>query len=210
MKQSRDHPQNNRGLNQVILYLWSKFCDRVSSYHVDKPEAQNWVKFDFEVKLDLQGQGQFGPNLVILTWTGHKLSCRQLCDRLTHRWMDGHTKTQAMTIPKSHNWPHIKITWKEKSIHNQPLICMNYANNHTKWDFKIILCYLVKNLCVPVNMASFKIRNSSQYLFYDETAFWPSNSRWWTSTMTFTVHLSMWDTSNVEILKLMGPAADTH
>ena len=42
-------------------------------------------------------------------------------------------------------------------------------------------------------MASFKVRTSSQYLFYDETAFWPSNSRWSTSTTIFTVHLSMCD-----------------
>ena len=61
MKRSRDHPQNNRDLNKVILHLWSKFGDRVMSYHVDKPKAKNWVEFDFEVKFDLQGQGQSLP-----------------------------------------------------------------------------------------------------------------------------------------------------
>ena len=58
MKQSRDHPQSYRRLNQVIVYLWSKFCDRLMSYHVDKPKVHNSVKSDFEVKFDIQGQGQ--------------------------------------------------------------------------------------------------------------------------------------------------------
>ena len=55
-------------------------------------QAQNGATFDFEVKFDLEGQGQlppktigiwtkvfyaYGPNLVILAWTGDELSCRQ-------------------------------------------------------------------------------------------------------------------------------------
>ena len=53
------------------------------------PQAQNGVTFDFEVKFDLEGQGQsppktigiltkvfytYGPNLVILAWTDDELS----------------------------------------------------------------------------------------------------------------------------------------
>ena len=80
----------------------------------------------------------------------------------------------------------------------------------TQNDILDNVAYLVKNMCVHLNMASFKVRNSSQYLFYDETAFSPSNSRWPTSTMLkFTVHLAMCDTSNVEILKLLHPVPDT-
>ena len=48
-------------------------------------QAQTGVNFDFEVKFDLEGQGQstpkitkvfymYGPNLVILAWTGNELS----------------------------------------------------------------------------------------------------------------------------------------
>ena len=52
-------------------------------------QAQNGVTFDFEVKFDLEGQGQshpktigiltkvfytYGPNLVILAWTDDELS----------------------------------------------------------------------------------------------------------------------------------------
>ena len=54
--------------------------------------AQNGITFDFEVKFDLEGQGQsppktigiltkvfyiYGPNFVIPAETGHELSCGQ-------------------------------------------------------------------------------------------------------------------------------------
>ena len=67
-------------------------------------QAQNGVNFDFEVKFDLEGQGQsppktigiltkvfyiYGPNLVILAETGHELSRGQARDWHT----DGHTHT---------------------------------------------------------------------------------------------------------------------
>ena len=84
-------------------------------------QAQNGVTFDFEVKFDLEGQGQSlpktigiltkvfytcGPNLVILAWTGDELSHGQ-----AHDWrMDGHTdrQTQATTVPEGQNWPRVK------------------------------------------------------------------------------------------------------
>ena len=73
---------------------------------LSRRQAQNGVNFDFEVKFDLEGQGQsppktigiltkvfyiYGPNLVILAETGHELSCRQARDWHT----DGHTHTQT-------------------------------------------------------------------------------------------------------------------
>ena len=69
-------------------------------------QAQNGVNFDFEVKFDLEGQGQsppktigiltkvfyiYGPNLVILADTGHELSHGQARDWRT----DGRTHTQT-------------------------------------------------------------------------------------------------------------------
>ena len=69
-------------------------------------QAQNGVTFDFEVKFDLEGQGQsppktigiltkvfitYGPNLVILAWTGDELSRGQASDNRTH----GRTDTQT-------------------------------------------------------------------------------------------------------------------
>ena len=68
------------------------------TYRVDKLQAQNWVKFDFQVKFDLEGQGRipskttgtltkvfytFGPNLVIISWMGPGLSRGQASDWYT-------------------------------------------------------------------------------------------------------------------------------
>ena len=84
-------------------------------------QAQNGVNFDFEVKFDIEGQGQstpktigiltkvfytYGPNLVILAWTGNELSRGRTWWRT-----DWHTdgQTQATTIPEDQNWPRVKI-----------------------------------------------------------------------------------------------------
>ena len=73
-------------------------------------QAQNGVNFDFEVTFDLEGQGQsplktiviltkvfytYGPNLMILAWTGDELSRRQASAYRTHRRTDGRTDTQT-------------------------------------------------------------------------------------------------------------------
>ena len=88
------------GPNLVAL---ARTGDELSHGH-----AQNGVNFDFEVKFDLEGQGQsppktigiltkvfytFGPNLVILAWTGPKLSRGQASDWHT----DSHTHTDKHT-----------------------------------------------------------------------------------------------------------------
>ena len=72
------------------------------SYRAEKLK----MTFDFEVKFDLEGQGQsppktigiltkvfytYGPNLVILAWTGDELSRGQASDYRTH----GRTDTQT-------------------------------------------------------------------------------------------------------------------
>ena len=87
-------------------------------------QAQNMVIFHFEVKFDLEVQGQLppktigiltkvfcssGPNLVILAWTCDKLSRGQASDYRTHRRT--HRQTQATTIPEGQNWPRVKIPW---------------------------------------------------------------------------------------------------
>ena len=74
----------------------------------------------FEVKFDLEFQSQLtpktigiltnvfcssGPNLVILAWTGDKLSRRQASDYRTHRRT--HRQTQATTIPEGQIWPRL-------------------------------------------------------------------------------------------------------
>ena len=58
-------------------------------------QAQNWVKFDFQVKFNFECQSQLppetleilnkmfcspGPNLVILAWMSDEFLCGQSCD----------------------------------------------------------------------------------------------------------------------------------
>ena len=101
------------GPNLVIL---ARIDDELSCR-----QAQNGVTFDFEVRFDFEGQGQslpktigiltkvfytYGPNLMILPWTGDELSRGQASDYRT----DGrtHRQTQATTIPDGQNWPRVK------------------------------------------------------------------------------------------------------
>ena len=80
-------------------------------------KAQKRVNFDFQVKFELEGQGQSTPktigiltkmfcmsgsNLVILVRTSDKLSHGQARD-----WRP-HGQTQATTIPEGQNWPRVK------------------------------------------------------------------------------------------------------
>ena len=79
-------------------------------------QAQNGVNFDFEVKFDLEGQGQsppktiqiltkvfytYGPNLVILDWMGDELSRGQAGGWCTHT--DTHTDR-----PRQRQYPKAK------------------------------------------------------------------------------------------------------
>ena len=98
-------------------------------------QAQNMVIFHFEVKFDLEVQGQLppktigiltkvfcssGPNLVILAWTCDKLSRGEASDYRTHRRT--HRQTQATTIPEGQNWPRVKSNVSIKSFNWKKLI----------------------------------------------------------------------------------------
>ena len=76
-------------------------------------QAQNWVKFNFQLKLDLEGQGQStplqnkdlnqgfctsDPNLVILAWTGDELSYRQACDWYTDTGNDNTLRPKHLML----------------------------------------------------------------------------------------------------------------
>ena len=84
-------------------------------------QAKNSVNFDFQIKFDLEGQGQSTPitigiltkmfcmpgsNLVILAGLSHKLLRGQARD-----WRP-YEQTQATTIPEGQNWPQVKTVWK--------------------------------------------------------------------------------------------------
>ena len=114
----------------ILTQVFCTFCQNLvilawTGDELSCREAQNGVTFDFEVKFDLEGQGQsppktigiltkvfytYGPNLVILAWTGDELSRGQASDYRTHGRTDGrtHRQTQATTIPEGQNWPRVK------------------------------------------------------------------------------------------------------
>ena len=101
-------------------------------------QAQNGVTFDFEVKFDLEGQGQsppktigiltkffytYGPNLVILAWIAR-----------TSKWLptdtdgrtDGHTdRRRQRQYPEGQNWPRVKII----SISNPDWVKQAFCSN---------------------------------------------------------------------------------
>ena len=88
-------------------------------------QAQNGVNIYFEVKFDLEVQGQspsktigiltkvfytFGPNLAIVASLNVYRLIVCTSKWLTHRLT--HTQTQAMTIPKGQNWPRVtRVGW---------------------------------------------------------------------------------------------------
>ena len=79
---------------------------------LSRGQAQNGVNFDFEVKFDLEGQGQspqktigiinkvfytYGPNVVILAWMGDELLRGQIWWRMDGRtagWRDRRRQRQ--------------------------------------------------------------------------------------------------------------------
>ena len=87
------NPKNNRDLNQGLSTSGPNLgAIAWTGDELSRRQAQNGVNFDFEVKFDLEGQGQsspktmgiltkvfytYGPNLVILAWTGDELSREQ-------------------------------------------------------------------------------------------------------------------------------------
>ena len=106
-----DQDQSIPKLLGILTQVFCTFCPNLvilawTGDELSCREAQNGVTFDFEVKFDLEGQGQsppktigiltkvfytYGPNLVILAWTGDELSRGQASDYRTH----GRTDTQT-------------------------------------------------------------------------------------------------------------------
>ena len=83
------NPQNNRDLKVFCSSGPNLVVLAGTGHELLCGQAQNGVNFDFEVKFDFEGQDQsppktigilpkvfytYGPNLVILAWTGVELS----------------------------------------------------------------------------------------------------------------------------------------
>ena len=105
-------------------------------YELWRGQAQNGVNLAFQVKFDLEGQGQsppktigtltklfctFCPNLVVLAWTRRDLWRGQARGWQTHTQTDTHTdrQTQATTIPEGQNWPRVKKCLFEDTLNLQ-------------------------------------------------------------------------------------------
>ena len=135
-----DQDQSIPKLIGILTQVFCTFCPNLvilawTGDELSCREAQNGVTFDFEVKFDLEGQGQsppktigiltkvfytYGPNLVILARTGDELSRGQASDYRTHGRTDGrtHRQTQATTIPEGQNWPRVKMPTQPESSQN--------------------------------------------------------------------------------------------
>ena len=105
---------------------------------LSRGQAQNGVNFDFEVKFDLEGQGQsppktigiltkvfytYGPNLVILAWTGDELSRGQTWWRTDGRTDAGNDNTRRPIQASGKKW---HIPW-EYTI----MPCAKFHSDHT-------------------------------------------------------------------------------
>ena len=114
------------------MHLWSKYGnpDFNQWWLIARrnSQTQNGVNFDFEVKFDLEGQGQslpktigiltkgfytYGPNMVILAWTPDELSRRQT-------WWRTNGLTEGRTDAGNDN------TWRPKLASGKKTIVMNF------------------------------------------------------------------------------------
>ena len=122
---------HNQSIPQLIGILTQVFCTYgpnlvILAWTGDElscRQAQNGVTFDFEVKFDLEGQGQSPPNNrdlnqgLLHLWSkfgdpslnGWWVTART-SKWLPHTRTDGrtHRQTQATTIPEGQNWPRVK------------------------------------------------------------------------------------------------------
>ena len=129
---------------------------------LSRGQAQNGVNFDFEVKFDLEGQGQsppktieiltkvfyiYGPNLVILAETGHELSRGQArdwhTDGHTHRQIDaGNDNTRRPILASGKNGlsplKHQAIIWI-----NESLLLDSWKHISVKENTREIICKMV-------------------------------------------------------------------
>ena len=131
-------------------------------YELWRGQAQNGVNLAFQVKFDLEGQGQsppktigtltklfctFCPNLVVLAWTRRDLWRGQARGWRTHTQTDTHTdrQTQATTIPEGQNWPRVKIIEQIKYFRlGLPNRLMGHSKMWTKYIIRQISAMMWK------------------------------------------------------------------
>ena len=116
---------------------------------VSRGQAENGVHFDFEVKFDLEGQGQsppktigiltkvfytYGPNLVILAWTGDELLRRQTwwrTDGLTDGRTDaGNDNTRRPILASGNKRAAFHSVQKSSPVNNSSLEGLEYSSKN--------------------------------------------------------------------------------
>ena len=152
------------GPNLVIL-AWS-------GEELSCGQAHNGLNLEFEVKFDLDLQGQsplktigifkkifytYGPKMVILAWTGDELSRGQARDYRTHIRADGHAdrQTQATTIPEGQNWPWVKNVRdlnNSQTLHWRAPITVHFYNFRYCWFPYNIYYAFVYSVVAPYSM----------------------------------------------------------
>ena len=139
-----DHDQSIPKLIEILTQVFCTFGPNfvILAWTGDEllcRQAQNRVTFDFEVKFDLEGQGQsppktigiltkvfytYGLNLVILAWKGDELSRRQASDYCTHGRTDtqtdaGNDNTRRPKLASGKNCD--KITYPFRNFNSAPV-----------------------------------------------------------------------------------------
>ena len=132
-------------------------------------QAQNGVNFYFEVKFDLEGQGQsppktigiltkvfytYGPNLVILVWTGDELSRGQASAYRTHRRTDGWTHRQTDAGNDNTRRPKLASGNKTGSWFNIKMLSYQYRKSHCRDRTILRLSYLQNGISDPGKITS--------------------------------------------------------
>ena len=112
-------PKTTGILNKVFITSGSNLVALAwTGDELSRGQAQNGVNFHFEVKFDLEGQGQSppktigiltkvfytnGPNLVILAWTGDEVSRGQTWWRTDGRTDAGNDNTRRPILASGKN-----------------------------------------------------------------------------------------------------------
>ena len=104
-----------------------------------------------------------GLNLVILAWTGDKLSRGQASDCRTHRHTD--RQTEATTIPEGQNWPRVRITpfWDCEFVH--------VISHHWLKDFQIWTKMHLSTVRIPIDFGIDWPRSSVVFLISNQLFF---------------------------------------
>ena len=167
----------------LVIFAW--LSDELSCGQTSCGQTS---KSDFEVKIDLEGQGwsppktmgiltklfcTSGQNWWYLAWTGHELLRAQACNWWTHRQTDTHTQTT--TIPKAITglgWKWYLEIYQYNLIHAITIcffhISWSILSSFPIWRYPI-LCTIIDNIAFSYKTVS---RGTSYFEMIELTGNW--------------------------------------